>query len=143
MKCRTTKEPIFARWILSLLSKYEEEFVSCGEIGEEYKEMADEGGSFKAHLWYWAQVLYAIPSYCKHRVEWSAIMIRNYIKIALKNIKRHKGCSLIYISGLGVGMSCFILIYMYVSHEFSYDKYHNDADDIYRVETRVNYGSQA
>jgi putative ABC transport system permease protein len=80
-----------------------------------------------------------LPALCKKR---RGIMFKNYLKIAFRNIKRHKSFSFITISGLGVGMACFILIYIYVSHEFSYDKFHKDADCIYRVETRVNYGSQ-
>lgn len=69
-------------------------------------------------------------------------MFKNYLKTALRNIKKQKFLSFITISGLGVGMACFILIYMYVAHEFSYDKYHNDADRIFRIETRVDFGSQ-
>jgi hypothetical protein len=57
MRTRTTKEPRFAKWILSLLSEYDEEFISCGDLGEEFKKIADERGNFIVHLWYWTQVL--------------------------------------------------------------------------------------
>ena len=60
-------------------------------------------------------------------------MFKNYIKIALRNIKMRKGYSFINIAGLAVGLSCCILILLYIRYEFSYDKYHNDAQHIYRV----------
>ncbi|MFB0566535.1 MAG: ABC transporter permease [Candidatus Aminicenantaceae bacterium] len=60
-------------------------------------------------------------------------MFKNYIKITLRKIKKHKGYSFINIAGLAVGLSCCILILLYIRYEFSFDKYHNDAQYIYRV----------
>ncbi len=60
-------------------------------------------------------------------------MFKNYLKIAYRNIKRHKGYSLINISGLAVGMACCILILLFVFDELSYDRYHENHDRIYRV----------
>ena len=60
-------------------------------------------------------------------------MLKNYLKIALRNLLRHKGYSLINILGLAVGMASCILILLYVHDELSYDKYHEEADQIYRV----------
>ncbi len=60
-------------------------------------------------------------------------MLKNYLKIALRNIKKHKGYSLINIAGLAVGMTCCILILLWVQDEMSYDRYHENADRIYRI----------
>ncbi len=60
-------------------------------------------------------------------------MIKNYLKIALRNIKKHKGYSFINIAGLAVGMACCILILLWVQDELSYDRYHDNADHIYRI----------
>lgn len=60
-------------------------------------------------------------------------MIRNYFKIAWRNIRRSPGYSLINIFGLATGLACFILILLFVQHEFSYDGFHKKADRIYRV----------
>lgn len=60
-------------------------------------------------------------------------MLRNYLKIALRSLNRQKIYSLINISGLAVGMAGFILIMLYVIDELSYDRFHEHADDIYRV----------
>ena len=71
-------------------------------------------------------------------------MFRNYFKIAIRHLKRHKFITVINISGLAVGMACCILIVLYVSNELSFDRFHHDADNIYRVttvETRVQTGT--
>ncbi|MEO8885394.1 MAG: ABC transporter permease, partial [Mucilaginibacter sp.] len=64
-------------------------------------------------------------------------MIKNYIKIALRNLWRHKGFSLINIIGLAVGMAAAILILLWIQSEISYDEFHKNKDRIYRVWNRV------
>jgi len=60
-------------------------------------------------------------------------MFANYLKVTLRNIKRQKFFSLINIMGLALGMACCLLIFMFVQHELSYDKFHQNADRIFRV----------
>ncbi len=60
-------------------------------------------------------------------------MFKNYLKIALRNIKRQKAYSILNIGGLTIGMTCFILLLLYIQFELSYDKYHENSDRIYRV----------
>ncbi|HEY4288300.1 MAG TPA: ABC transporter permease [Puia sp.] len=60
-------------------------------------------------------------------------MLKNYLKIALRNILRHKAYSAINISGLAIGMASSILILLWVQNELSYDRFHANADRIYRI----------
>ena len=60
-------------------------------------------------------------------------MFKNYLKIALRNIKRHKGYSFITITGLAIGMTCTILILLWVQDELSFDRFHKNGDYLYRV----------
>lgn len=60
-------------------------------------------------------------------------MLKNYFKIAWRNILKKKVYSIINIVGLGVGMACCVLIFMFVQDELSYDNYHEKGDRIYRV----------
>ncbi|MDQ3072600.1 MAG: ABC transporter permease [Bacteroidota bacterium] len=69
-------------------------------------------------------------------------MLRNYFKIALRNILRNRISSVINILGLAVGISACVLIYMYVQNELSYDRHHVKADRIYRVTTDLNTNGQ-
>jgi putative ABC transport system permease protein len=71
---------------------------------------------------------------------WRNFMLKNYIKIAIRNLKKHKGYSFINISGLAVGMACCILILLWVKDEMSFDSFHENADVIYRV-TEHQYNS--
>ena len=60
-------------------------------------------------------------------------MLRNYLKIALRNLRRQKGYAFINIAGLAVGIACCLLIVLHVYDELSYDRYHEHADRIYRL----------
>ena len=60
-------------------------------------------------------------------------MIRNYLRIAFRNILKHKFYSFINIFGLTIGLSACLLIGMYVTDELSYDKFHDNAENIYRI----------
>ncbi|MBK7652801.1 MAG: ABC transporter permease [Flammeovirgaceae bacterium] len=60
-------------------------------------------------------------------------MIRNYLTVAFRSIFRNKLTAFINIAGLALAMMCCILIYLFVSDELSYDRYHTKTDRIYRV----------
>jgi putative ABC transport system permease protein len=60
-------------------------------------------------------------------------MFKNYLRVAFRNLWRHKGFSFLNIIGLTVGMVAFYLIFLYVSFELSYDSFNKKADRIYRI----------
>ncbi|NUM79306.1 ABC transporter permease [bacterium] len=60
-------------------------------------------------------------------------MLQNYLKIAIRNLLKHKTYSAINILGLAVGMASCLIILLFVQYELSYDRYHAHADRIYRV----------
>jgi putative ABC transport system permease protein len=60
-------------------------------------------------------------------------MLKNYILTAVRSLFRNKGFSAINILGLSIGLASFILITLYVYHELSFDRYHSNADRIFRV----------
>ncbi|MCF2443490.1 ABC transporter permease [Dyadobacter sp. CY345] len=69
-------------------------------------------------------------------------MIKNHLKIAFRNLSKHKIFSLINILGLAVGMCACFLIALYVSFELSYDTFHNKADRIFRLVTDIKTPSE-
>lgn len=70
-------------------------------------------------------------------------MIKNYIKIAFRNLIKSKAYSFINIAGLAIGMSCSILILLWVQDELSINKFHKDIDQIFQVsETQYYAGGQ-
>ncbi len=60
-------------------------------------------------------------------------MLKNYLLIAWRNLNKNKGYSILNILGLAVGMAVFILIFLYVQYELSFDRWHKEADRIFRV----------
>lgn len=64
-------------------------------------------------------------------------MFKNYLKVAFRNLLRHKGFSLINILGLALGFACCVFIFLFVNHETSYDSYHPDNDRIFRVAKHI------
>lgn len=68
-------------------------------------------------------------------------MIRNYFISAIRNLVRQKGFSIINISGLAIGMAIAILIFLWVKHELSYDKFNDKSAKIYRLVQTQHYSS--
>ncbi|MFC1725790.1 ABC transporter permease [candidate division KSB1 bacterium] len=69
-------------------------------------------------------------------------MFTNYFKIAIRNVKRHKGYSIINISGLAVGMACCILMLLWVQDEVGYDTFHENSKNLYRIIQEVDIAGQ-
>src|SRR5689334_4222043 len=67
-------------------------------------------------------------------------MLRNFIKTAWRNLIKNRTFSIINIAGLAIGLSCFLLISVYVVDELSYDRYNEKADRIYRVNSDIKFG---
>ena len=60
-------------------------------------------------------------------------MLLHYLKIALRNLSKQKGLAFINIAGLSLGIACFVLFLLYAVNEFSYDRFHKNADHIFRI----------
>lgn len=68
-------------------------------------------------------------------------MLKNYIKIALRSLRKRLAYSLINVIGLSIGLTCFIFIGLFVHLELSYDSFHEKSDRIYRIEESVPEGA--
>jgi len=67
-------------------------------------------------------------------------MINTYFQVALRNLTKDTFYSAINVLGLTVGLTCFILIYLFVQHELSFDKYYKDSERTYRVASNGSFG---
>ena len=133
MKNQNPKSPKLAKWLFDRIAKSEEKRTIYGDMDEYYYELAAEEGLYKATLWFWMQIMGSIGHLIKSLVYWRFVMFHNYIRTALRKMKKQKGYSFINITGLAIGVACCILIMLFVADEVSYDRYHAKAHRIYRI----------
>ncbi len=71
-------------------------------------------------------------------------MLKNYLTVALRNLRSNRGFAVINVTGLALGLACFMLILLFVQDELSYDRHHENAENIYRigVKTASSRGEQ-
>ena len=112
------------KWIDELLGDLEEEFI----------DNADEKGLMRARfIYYWEVFLLLRPHIWKRKTQNSRFMLKSYIRSAYRNLVNHKVYGFINISGLSIGITCFLLIGFYVYDELSYDKFFKDSERIHRI----------
>lgn len=68
-------------------------------------------------------------------------MLKNYLKIAFRSIRKHPGYAAINIFGLTTGISCFLLIFLVVRFELSFDRFHDKPDQVFRIDNALNLSS--
>ena len=133
MDKKNIKQPKLGKYIIQK-SVYQENVPGLmGDFEEEYLLRIKDKGIFLGWLWYWFQVLKSFPSFLVDKFNWSFAMLKNYLKSAFRNMKKQKVFSVINILGLSIGLTCCILIYLHISNELSYDRFHEHGERIYRI----------
>ncbi len=135
MQKKTKKPPIIAKWMISRLSIYENKFALTDIIEEEYLEVFSNKGRIKAWIWYWYQLINALIQYSPSSFNRSVAMFKNYLRIALRIIRRNAGYSFINITGLALGLSCCMIILLIVQNDLDYEGFHSNADRIFQVKS--------
>ncbi len=138
MQKRKQKHPLIPYLFLKLLLRGEDFYEFADDIDEIYRYMIDCKPRWQAKSWYWFRVLESIPGIIMDKIYWRMVMFRNYLKIAVRIIKRHKSHSAINIFGLSMGLACTILIFLFVKDELSYDRFHENLNSIYRPMIRFH-----
>ena len=131
--------PRFARFILSRMRTYDESHLSFGDLGEEYRKIAKDLGRNRAGKWYAMQVFRSILPYFHSRCIGRTSMLKNYLKIAFRYIRKHKVYSCINILGLTMGLSCCLMIYLWIQDELRYDRFEANSERIAQVYVNTRY----
>jgi len=142
MNQRDLKPPRFAAWLLREIFPRDDQFFLAGDLKEIFREIRVEQGRFAARRWYWSQVFASMPYFFFNKIFWRIVMFKNYLKIALRNMKKHKAFSFVNIAGLAIGMACCVLMFLWVYDELSYDRFHENFNDLYRIITEIDQGGQ-
>jgi len=125
--------PKLGSWLINRTVDKAIRYSVLGDFEERFDSNVDEKGLFTAWILYWFQLFIILPISILYRISWRIVMIRNYLLIALRNIKKHRGFYFINISGLAVGITCCLLILLYVADELSFDRFYEKSDRIYRA----------
>jgi len=125
--------PPLAERLVSRALDEEERSARLGDLEERYQYLVRERGERRARAWYRRQAMQLVILAVINHILWSCIMFKNNLVIAWRNIKRNKVYSALNIFGLAAGMAVFILIMLFVRYELSYDRYHANAHNIYRI----------
>ncbi|WP_425290970.1 ABC transporter permease [Spirosoma linguale] len=127
-----------------------------GDLHEEFAWQVERIGERRARWRYWRDVLgfvkLSLANWLFSRDHKSsdysstsflhAAMFRNYFTIAFRNLVKHRTYSFINIGGLALGIAVSLLILLFVVHERTYDHFHANADQIFRVYAKMKFGEQ-
>jgi len=138
---KPTQPPKLAQRFLNFFLKEELVEEVLGDLEEKYLTKVQKENTQQANWNYWFQTInYLRPFAIRNDLLTQLnpfFMFRSYFKIAWRSLFKQKLYSVINITGMTVGMTCFILIALYIQHEMSFDLQHEKADRIYRVSQQM------
>jgi putative ABC transport system permease protein len=133
------KPPVLAKKFLRWFAREELAEEVQGDLEEEFYDNLELVSPFRAKMKYWFQVLNYLRPFAIRNVRstYSNInfidMFRHNFIISFRNFSRHKMTFIINIIGLSTGLACALLIYLWVDHELSIDRFHEKGGRLYQV----------
>jgi putative ABC transport system permease protein len=125
--------PEILQKLLGKLIDQEISFSIMEALEDQYKRNCNQKGPVFSLLVYLFHYFTFLLSHLFFTWQWRMPMLKNYFKIALRNLVKHKVFSLINVTGLAVGMACTILICLWIVNQLNYDGFHKNGPEIYRV----------
>lgn len=109
-----------------------------GDFEEYYHRLVRTDGRKEADRWYRRQIIALIPERLFEKLYWSIRMFRNYLKVAVRSLRRQLFYSGVNVGGLAVGVAAAVLIVLFIEDEVTFDRMHENHDRIARlVETKT------
>ena len=135
-------QPKIARWLLTSFSPAADRTFLAGDFEEIYLALVAEKGRKAARRWFRFQCLHSLPRIAGHAIAWRCVMFMNFLKVAIRNLKRQWLVSTINIVGLAVGFAAVLLILLFIRSELAYDAFHANARRIYRLNTHLAFSGR-
>ncbi|HMB91065.1 MAG TPA: permease prefix domain 2-containing transporter, partial [Rhodothermales bacterium] len=110
-----------------------------GDLHELFRLRVERHGEGLARLRYWIDVIHFFRPYVlrgkpsTYQQVRGPIMLKNYFKVTLRNLRKHRAYAFLNISGLAIGLACFLMIALYIADEQQYDRFQEHADRIVRI----------
>lgn len=133
--------PVWADKLLSLICNPHLLESILGDLHEEFDYQVRRSGERKARLRYWREAFGFLKwryiktpeDYCSSTFLFSHAMIRNYFTIARRTLVHNKIYSFVNVAGLSIGLAAAMLILLYTKDEVSFDQFHENNPNIYRI----------
>ena len=136
---KKSKLPAVANRLLKLSVDEETYYAAVEDFEVSFDENLENMGDFRARLVFWYNVLSLSIASFFYLFIWRISMLRNYFKITIRNIFKHKGFSFINILSLSAGMAVGFLAIQFVAYFYTFDKFHDNGERIFRVNTSRSY----
>lgn len=130
---KSKKPPWLAEKIMSHIFPDNGSLSTIGDLEEVFNYKQKENGVWWAKLWYRTQLFLSLVLLLKNSIYWGIIMFLRTLKFTFRLIKRDKLHYGMNIIGLSFGIACCIFIFLFLQHEMTYDRYHENSDRIYRI----------
>lgn len=128
------RPPRLLRGLIRFFLRHEDAEGRGGEFDDLFEEEAMEQGPKAARRSFRVRFVLSLPGLITNFILWEAAMLKNYLTIAWRNIKKYKGISLINVTGLALGIACSLLIFVWVDGEMSVDRSQPNAERVFRLE---------
>lgn len=129
-------EPLQNELVDHICSSVESEMIKGKKFLEAYQEIIKSFGHTKGLRETQFQTIHSENSKFK-------IMLKNYLTVAIRNLRKHSFYSFINIAGLAVGVAACLIIVLFIVDEFKYDKFNTKADRIYRLHSDIKFGGSS
>lgn len=118
-----------------------------GDLDEIYQDRAELNGARQAKMLYLKDAVLSFRNYDLRRKRKvtqnnSITMVSNYVKTTFRTLSKNRIYSTLNIMGLALGLAACLFIVQYVDYEYSYDKFHSNHENIYRVKYMVYRGDE-
>jgi putative ABC transport system permease protein len=120
------------KFLRKILPLNEQKYITEGLDDLFAINLKDKGAALTL-FWYWKEIFMTTVVIIKDNSIGSMIMLKNYFKIAFRNMKKYKFYTLINFIGLAMGITGSLLVLLFIDHELNYDKFHDNQENIYRM----------
>jgi len=128
----------FTRKVLSSLTDEETLSSIMDDLSYRYDSLKEEKGTLAAVIRHCALCLILLVPFLLQSIYGGFAMFKNYLTTAIRHFRRQKAFSIINITGLTIGITCTILITLFIKDELSYDRFHENLNSIYRPMIRFH-----
>ena len=126
---------------LYLINERDREYLKT-DLEEIYEDIFIKHGQVYANFWFFTQILKSIPSALRNRIQWGIILLKNYVLLGFRNLRKNKVASLINIIGLSAAVGIAIAIFHMISENYPDYSLHENGERVFLVGHAVEWADE-